>query len=98
MARYAITTATPHGETLPQVVRGPEISIAEHKQEFRQLAASSTHPEYSEVQLWESDAGIVRKIRLRPPAAERKKSEPAPKGADKKTKTNAPSKADTGKK
>ena len=83
MPRFAITTGRKHGETVPRVLIGPEVSLDQQKATMRILACRRAHPELAEVQLWESDSGVTRTIRLRKPAEEKpgpeKAKDPAPK-------------------
>jgi len=82
--RYAITTGIPHGTTVPQVITGPEVPLAEQKAAFLQMRALTEHPDFEAIQLWASDAGIIRKARFSKPAPKAVKAakKPAPKAEE----------------
>ncbi len=67
--RLATTIARPHGAETFQTIAGPEVGIAVQHDAFKALRASSTHPEFAEVQVWESKRGCVRKQRFSPPVS-----------------------------
>lgn len=64
--RTAITVAIPHDG--PAVfLSGPSVPIDTQKTEIKKLKGLREHPEYAEVQLWESGAGIVSRAKLDKP-------------------------------
>ncbi len=68
--RLATTIARAHGEEQFRTVTGPEVGIAEQHNAFKALLVSRSHPDFAEVQLWESRRGRVRQQRFAPPAPE----------------------------
>lgn len=76
--RTAITVAIPHDG--PAVfLSGPSVPIDTQKTEIKKLKGLREHPEYAEVQLWESGSGIVSRVKFdKPKAATPPTPEPAP--------------------
>ena len=73
--RQAITIARPHGQETFEVLTGPEVPITQHHAEIKEARANPTHPEYAEIQVWESGKGRVRRQRFDEPAAASPESE-----------------------
>ncbi|MHA3773659.1 hypothetical protein ACXR0O_19155 [Verrucomicrobiota bacterium sgz303538] len=65
MALSAITVARRHGGRTFEVVIDASVHPGEHKAAFRELAASREHPEFAEVQIWESNVGVTKSKKFR---------------------------------
>lgn len=70
--RTAITLATHHGSKDVKVLATPDVPITDQMAGVKELAASREHAKYSEVSLWTSDGGLVRKIKFSKPSAKLK--------------------------
>lgn len=55
--RTAITLAFRHGKTAGEIIKGPAEKVQAHKDALKELGRSPTHPEFSRVEVWESDLG-----------------------------------------
>ncbi len=60
MARFALITGIKHDEKAPVVISEPSTPFDEQRTKFKAFLASREHPEFCEVHLIHSDAGIVR--------------------------------------
>ncbi len=75
--RTAITLATRHGSKDVSVIATPDVPITDQMAGVKELAASRENAKYSEVSLWTSDGGLVRKLKFSKPAAKPKPEDPA---------------------
>jgi len=64
--RTALITARKHGQKALGVISGPDVPIAEQREKFKAFARAPHHPDFEEVQLWESDTGIVKRLKRVP--------------------------------
>jgi len=67
--RTAILMARRHGQTGFELVLGPETPIVEQREAFKdfQRQYPKSHPEFGEIQLWESDRGEVKTFKVLSP-------------------------------
>lgn len=65
--RTALTLARPHGEENLGTISGPEVPLQVQRDAVKALSGSRVHPEYSEVQYWESDGGRMKLLRFQAP-------------------------------
>lgn len=75
--RTAIILARKHGAKNFTMVSGPEVGVVEQRNGFKEFLRGDSHPEFAEVQLWESDGGIQKNGKRPSPAelTERKAAE-----------------------
>lgn len=64
--RHAVILALAHGSSIWQMLEGPETPIPEQRTRLKALRRLTTHAEFAEVQLWESDSGVVLRHRMKP--------------------------------
>lgn len=62
--RQAITLGIRH-EGVVELLHGPDTPIEEQRQQFRGFRKTTAHPEYSEVQLWDSSAGRKKVVKFK---------------------------------
>lgn len=83
--RTAITFAKTHAGIVT-FLSDNTVPVGQQREEFKALKGSKTHPDYAEVEFWESGAGCTGRIRFsdpnaKPPAQEPAKAPPAPASA-----------------
>lgn len=78
MARIAITLGYPIGGGKPQMIAGPEVSIAEQKAALKSLKADRANQRFVAMELWESGFGVVSRIKFRAPETDAAPSESEP--------------------
>jgi len=88
--RYAITTGIRHGHQAPVVITGPEVPLNEQREAFLKMRGETEHPNFHKVELWTSDAGIIRKARFSKPVAKTKEKPASKTQGKEKGKTNEP--------
>ena len=57
--RQAITIGYRHDKDVGEVISGPAEKPGAHKDALKELGKSPTHPEFSRIEVWESDMGIT---------------------------------------
>ena len=73
--RTVIILARKHGSKKFELVSGPEIPAAEALAAYKDCCRSNVHPEYAEVELWESSAARMRSRDLMHPKEAKAKAE-----------------------
>lgn len=66
--RTAITLGLAHGSSIWEMVYGPETSIAEQRAALKATRGRKEHPRWAELQLWESDTGVLSRGKYSAPA------------------------------
>lgn len=64
--RTAITVAVQHDQSV-LFLSDTTVPIEEQKAQVKKLKSLREHPEYSEVQLWESGSGITSRVKFQKP-------------------------------
>jgi len=80
--RTAITFAKTHAGIVT-FLSDNTVPVGQQREEFKALKGTKTHPDYAEIEFWESGAGCTGRIRFsdpnaKPPAQEPAMAPPAP--------------------
>lgn len=74
--RTAITFAKTHAGIVT-FLSDNTVPVGQQREEFKAMKGSKTHPDYAEVEFWESGAGCTGRIRFSDPNAKQPTTEPA---------------------
>jgi len=74
--RTAITFAKTHAGIVT-FLSDNTVPVGQQREEFKALKGTKTHPDYAEIEFWESGAGCTGRIRFSDPNAKPPAQEPA---------------------
>lgn len=67
MARSALTLVRFHGTATLVVAIGTAVDFSRHLERFKQLNEKREHPQIAEIQIWQSDSGMVKRAQFKAP-------------------------------